>query len=38
MHQLAAALDGDLDELIDAAVSHFTSEKLKDATEAETSA
>jgi peptide chain release factor 1 len=38
MHQLAAALDGDLEELIDAAVSHFTSEKLKDATEAETSA
>ena len=38
MHQLDAALDGDLDELIDAAVSHFTSEKLKDATEAETSA
>jgi peptide chain release factor 1 len=38
MHQLAAALDGDLDELIDTAVSHFTSEKLKDATEAETSA
>jgi len=35
MHQLDAALDGDLDELIDAAVSHFTSEKLKDATEAE---
>jgi peptide chain release factor 1 len=38
MHQLDAALDGDLEELIDAAVSHFTSEKLKDATEAETSA
>jgi peptide chain release factor 1 len=38
MHQLDAALDGDLDELIDAAVGHFTSEKLKDATEAETSA
>jgi peptide chain release factor 1 len=38
MHQLGAALDGDLDELIDAAVGHFTSEKLKDATEAETSA
>ena len=33
MHQLDAALDGDLEELIDAAVSHFTSEKLKDATE-----
>jgi peptide chain release factor 1 len=38
MHQLDAALDGDLNELIDAAVSHFTSEKLKDATAAETSA
>ena len=38
MHQLDAALDGDLDQLIDAAVSHFTSEKLKDATEAEASA
>ena len=38
MHQLDAALDGDLNELIDAAVSHFTSEKLKDATTAETSA
>ena len=33
MHQLDAALDGDLEDLIDAAVSHFTSEKLKDATE-----
>jgi peptide chain release factor 1 len=33
MHQLDAALDGDLGELIDAAVSHFTSEKLKEATE-----
>ena len=38
MHQLDAALDGDLDELIDAAVTHFTSEKLKDATAAETPA
>jgi peptide chain release factor 1 len=38
MHQLDAALDGDLDELIDAAVSHFTSEKLKDATEGDTAA
>ncbi|HEV3486017.1 MAG TPA: peptide chain release factor 1, partial [Vicinamibacterales bacterium] len=36
MHQLTAALDGDLDELIDAAVTHFTSEKLKEATAAET--
>ena len=35
MHQLDAALDGDLGELIDAAVTHFTSEKLKDATEAD---
>ena len=32
MHQLTAALDGDLGELIDAAVTYFTSEKLKDAT------
>jgi peptide chain release factor 1 len=38
MHQLDAALDGDLGELIDAAVAHFTSEKLKEATAAETSA
>jgi peptide chain release factor 1 len=38
MHQLAAALDGDLGELIDAAVSHFTSEKLKEATATEASA
>jgi peptide chain release factor 1 len=38
MHQLDAALDGDLGELIDAAVTHFTSEKLKEATAAETSA
>ena len=38
MHQLTDALDGDLDELIDAAVTHFTSEKLKEATAAETSA
>ena len=38
MHQLAAALDGDLVALIDAAVTHFTSEKLKEATAAETSA
>ena len=33
MHQLTNALDGDLDELIDAAVTFFTSEKLKDATQ-----
>jgi peptide chain release factor 1 len=32
MHQLDAALDGDLTSLIDAATTHFTSEKLKDAT------
>jgi peptide chain release factor 1 len=38
MHQLDAALDGDLGELIDAAVTHFTSEKLKEASAAETSA
>ena len=38
MHQLDAALDGDLNSLIDAAVTHFTSEKLKEATAAETSA
>jgi peptide chain release factor 1 len=37
MHQLGAALDGDLDELIDAAVTHFTSEKLRDVTQAEAS-
>jgi len=34
MHQLTNALDGDLGELIDAAVTYFTSEKLKDATDA----
>jgi peptide chain release factor 1 len=33
MHQLTEALDGNLDDLIDAAVTHFTSEKLKEATE-----
>ena len=38
MHQLTAALEGELGELIDAAVTHFTSEKLKEATAAETSA
>ena len=36
MHQLTQALDGDLNELIDAAVTFFTSEKLKEATAAET--
>jgi len=34
MHQLTLALDGDLSELIDAAVTHFTAAKLKDVTEA----
>jgi peptide chain release factor 1 len=38
MHQLDAALDGDLNELIDAATTHFNSEKLKEATTAETPA
>jgi peptide chain release factor 1 len=38
MHQLDAALDGDLTDLIDAATTHFTSEKLKEATAAEASA
>ncbi|HVJ28024.1 MAG TPA: peptide chain release factor 1 [Vicinamibacterales bacterium] len=38
MHQLTAALDGDLGELIDAAVTYFTSEKLKDATGGENAA
>ncbi len=37
MHPLTAAIDGDLGELIDAAVTFFTSEKLKEATAAETS-
>jgi peptide chain release factor 1 len=32
MHQLTAALEGELGELIDAAVTFFTSEKLKEAT------
>ena len=32
MHQLTAALDGDIGELIEAAVAHFTSELLKDPT------
>jgi peptide chain release factor 1 len=35
MHQLTQALDGDINELIDAAVTHFTSEKLKEATDAD---
>jgi peptide chain release factor 1 len=33
MHQLTQALDGDIGELIDAAAAHFTSEKLKEATD-----
>jgi peptide chain release factor 1 len=33
MHQLTQALDGDIGELVDAAVTHFNSEKLKDATD-----
>jgi peptide chain release factor 1 len=37
MHQLTNALDGDLAELIDAATTFFTSERLKEATAAETS-
>jgi len=37
MHQLDAALDGDLNQLIDAATTHFTSEKLKDVTTTDTS-
>jgi peptide chain release factor 1 len=35
MHQLTQALDGDITELIDAAATHFTSEKLKEATDAD---
>jgi peptide chain release factor 1 len=35
MHQLTEALDGDLAGLIDAAVTHYTSEQLKEATAAE---
>jgi peptide chain release factor 1 len=38
MHQLDQALEGELGQLIDAAVTHFTAEKLKDATEGETAA
>jgi peptide chain release factor 1 len=38
MHQLTAALEGELGELIDAAATHFTSEKLKEATADEESA
>jgi peptide chain release factor 1 len=35
MHQLTAALDGDLDELLDAATTYFNAEKLKEVTAAE---
>src|SRR5262249_7343960 len=35
MHQLTSALDGDIGELIDAAVTFFNSEKLREATEQE---
>ncbi len=38
MHQLAEALDGQIGELLDTVVSHFQTEKLKEATAAETSA
>ena len=38
MHQLDAALEGDLNDLIEAATSHFTAEKLKDATGGENAA
>jgi peptide chain release factor 1 len=38
MHQLVQALDGALDELIDAAVTFFTAEKLKDVAGGETAA
>ena len=38
MHQLDLALEGDLNELIEAATSHFTAEKLKDATGGENAA
>jgi peptide chain release factor 1 len=33
MHQLTSALDGDISELIDQAVTHFNSEKLKQTTD-----
>ena len=36
MHQLTTALEGDLDELIDPAVTFFTAEKLKDSDPDET--
>jgi peptide chain release factor 1 len=38
MHQLTEALDGAIGELLDTVVSHFQSEKLKEATTADTPA
>jgi peptide chain release factor 1 len=38
MHQLTEALDGAIGELLDTVVSHFQSEKLKEATTADTTA
>jgi peptide chain release factor 1 len=38
MHQLDLALEGDLDDLIEAATTHFTTEKLKEATGGENAA
>jgi peptide chain release factor 1 len=38
MHQLAEALDGQIGELLDTVVSHFQTEKLKEATTADTPA
>ena len=38
MHQLTLALDGDIGGLIDAAVTYFTSEKLKEVTDADDTA
>jgi peptide chain release factor 1 len=35
MHQLTQALDGDIDELIDAAAAHFQAEKLKETSDAD---
>ncbi|PYR58382.1 MAG: peptide chain release factor 1, partial [Acidobacteria bacterium] len=37
MHQLSEALDGNIGELIDTVVTHYQSEKLKEATAAEAS-
>jgi peptide chain release factor 1 len=38
MHQLAQALDGDIDELIETITAHYQSEKLKESAEAEETA